>query len=327
MSRRAFGRALGTFLIAGPQTAHPQRSTIVHRIGRLEPGAPGTPEEVWERGWALRELGWIEGKNLVVERRHANGKAEALKQLAEELVLANVEIIVTGGTAATLAAKRATTTIPIVFRAAGDPVLLGLVESLARPGGNVTGYSLNSPEVIAKYLSLLKELLPRRRRIGILVSAANPTLGAYRAQFSRVSESLGFEPIFVTVAAPAEIEDAVAQLARRQAQALLLTDDTLNWDHRFAIVGAALKHGLPPVAEHVETVREAGALAAFSTTQVEEDRRAASFVDRILRGAKPPDLPVEQPTKFQLVINRKSARMLGLTIPQSLLLSAHEVIE
>src|SRR5215469_9263971 len=191
-SRRSFCWTLAGVFVA-PVIAIAQASKV-RRIGVLEPSAgPSTPDDLTQAE-ALRQLGWVEGQNLHVERRFANGRLEALQPLAEELVRAQVEIIVTGGTPATLAAKRATTTIPIVFRAAGDPVLLGLVASLARPGGNVTGYSLANPEVTAKYLSLLKELLPRLQRIGVLWDAGNPYVRATRGQFEHICQSLGLVP-------------------------------------------------------------------------------------------------------------------------------------
>lgn len=182
LSRRIFGRMLLGLFVAAPRLTFAQTQTAVRRIGILESGMPETPEEIRKDAEALRGLGWTEGRNLHVERRYANNRSEALQTLAEELVRANVEVIVTNGTPATRAAKRATTKIPIVFRAAGDPVPLGLVESLARPGGNLTGFSLANPEVAAKYLSLLKEPLPALQRIGV-VESTNPYFSAVRGQF------------------------------------------------------------------------------------------------------------------------------------------------
>jgi putative ABC transport system substrate-binding protein len=303
-----------------------QGSTAVRRIGILGPGVRETAEATGRRDEALRELGWVEGRNLQVERRYANERPEALRDLAEELVRAKVEVIVTWGTPATLAAKRATSTIPIVFESAGDPVLLGLVANLARPGGNVTGFSLAGPEVNAKRLTVLKELLPALRRIGVLEPSWNPYFRAARAQFEQTCRSLGLEPVFLEVATPGEIAGAMAQLVRQRAQAVVLPADTFLYDHRFEITAAAIKHGLPTMGEQTAVAREAGALASYSTTQAEEDRKGASYVDRILRGAKPADLPVEQATRFELVINLKTARALGLTVPQPLLLRADEVI-
>jgi putative ABC transport system substrate-binding protein len=275
----------------------------------------------------LRELGWVEGQNLQVERRYGNGRPERLQALAEELVRAKVEIIVTGGTPATLAAKRATTTIPIVIRTSGDPVLLGLVASLARPGGNVTGFSDATTEVIAKRLSLLKELLPRLQRVGMMWEAGNPYVRAARSQFDRVCQSLDLEPITIEISAASKFDEAIAQIARQRAQVLLLPGSSLVYDHRFEIVGSATKHGLPTVADDETMVREGGALITYTSTDAEQSRVRADYIDRILRGAKPADLPVRQPTQFVLVINLKTAQALGLTIPKELLLRADEVIQ
>jgi putative ABC transport system substrate-binding protein len=250
MSRRRFGRiALGLF-IALPRIAIAQSTKVVRRIGVLEAGAPDTPEDIRMAGQPLRELGWVEGKNLLIERRYANGRSEALQPLAEELVRAKVELIVTGGTPATLAAKRATTNIPIVFRAAGDPVLLGIVTNLARPGGNITGFSLSGPEVSAKGLTILKGLLPGIRRIGVLEISSNPYFRSAREPFQHASRSLGLEPIFVEISAAGEIDSAMASLARQRAQAVILRGDSFVYDHRLEITGAALKHGLPTMADN-----------------------------------------------------------------------------
>jgi len=327
MSRRAFGRILAGLLVAAPRVTIAQVRTAVRRIGYLGPSVPDTPEEMRRFGEALREFGWVEGKNLDVERRYANSQPDALQRLAEELVRAKVEVILTSGTPATLAAKRATTTIPIIFSSAGDAVLIGLVANLARPGGNVTGFSLASPEVDAKRLTLLKELLPGLRRIGVLEPLWNPYFRAARGQFEHTCRLLGLNPVFVEIATPGEIDSAIAQLARLRPQAVLLRADTFLFDLRFQITAAAIKHALPTMSEEPRMAREAGALASYSSTQAEEERRAASFIDRILRGAKPADLPVEQPTQFELVINLKTARALGLTVPQPLLLRADEVIQ
>jgi putative ABC transport system substrate-binding protein len=313
-------------VLVTPGMAIAQVSKVVRRIGVLEPGTPN-PDGEREEAKPLRELGWVEGQNLQVERRYDNGRPEALQALAEELVRAKVEIIVTGGTPATLAAKRATSTIPIVIRTSGDPVLLGLVASLARPGGNVTGFSDANPEVTAKRLSLLKELLPRLQRIGVLQEAGNPYNRAIRGQLEHICQSLGLVPIIVEIGAAGEIDGAIAQLARQRVQVLLLPGNSFIADHRFEIVDAATKQGLPTMADNETMVGEAGALITYASTDDEQIRARADYIDRILRGAKPADLPVRQPTKFVMVINLKTAKALRLTIPQSLLLRADEVIE
>jgi len=312
-------------LVAAPQIAIAQGSTAVRRIGVLDVGSLDTPE--WRRKQAspLRELGWVEGQNLYVERRYANSLQE-MNPLAEELVRAKVEVIVANGPNPTRAAMRATKTIPIVFRVASDALESGLVASLARPGGNVTGFSATGPEVVAKLLSLVKELLPALQRIGMLETSGNPQYRLMRPQLEHACQSLGIEPVFVEVAAADEIDGAVARLARQRVQALLLRPDNFATAHGSAIVNAALQRGFPTITNESGFARETGSLAAYSSTDAEADRRAAYYVDRILRGAKPSDLPVEQPTQFELMINLKTARALGLTIPQSVLLRADEVI-
>ncbi len=325
VSRRTFSCILAGIVVALPRMVIAQASNVVRRIGVLDNGAPDSPQELRQAD-ALRELGWVEGQNLHVERRYDNGRSEALQALAEELVRAKVEIIVTLGTAATLAAKRATTAIPIVF-SAGDPALLGLVTSLARPGGNLTGISQASPEVTAKYLSVLKELLPGLQRVGVLWEVGHPYFRATRGELEHVCRSLGLAPIIVEVSATNQISGAIAQLQRQRAQALVVGIGSFTWDHRLEIVDAATKQRLPTMTDDSQFTREAGALISYTRSQVEHDRLLAEYIDRILRGAKPADLPVRQPTKFELVINLKTARALGLTIPKELLLRADEVIQ
>jgi len=332
MSRRSFCWSLAGVLVA-PGIAIAQTSKAVRRIGVLEPGTlrpeGETPE--WRRGQAepLEKLGWVEGQNLLIERRWANGRPEALPPLAEELVRAKVEIIVTAGTPATLAAMHATSTIPIVFRTAGDPVLLGLVASLARPGGNVTGYTEVDSEVTAKYLSVLKELLPGVQRIGVIWEVGNPYNRAVRGQFEHLCQSLGLVPIIVEIeiGSADEAAGAIAQLVRQRAQVLVMSSGLgLGYDKYVKTVAVATKHGLPITGDASE-IAPYGALMTYSTTWFEEHRRRAEYIDRILRGAKPADLPVQQPTKFELVINLKTANALGITVPKELLLRADEVIQ
>jgi putative ABC transport system substrate-binding protein len=313
------------YVLVAPAIAIAQTSKV-RRIGVLEPGIPDPPQEIWKRDEPLRKLGWIEGKNLHVERRYDNGRSEALQALAEELVRAEVEIIVTNGTPATLAAKRATTTIPIFFSVA-DPVVLGLVASLARPGGNLTGFSRAGPEVSSKYLSVLKELVPRLQRVGVLWQAGNPYNRASEGQFEHVCRSLGLVPTIVEIGAAGEIPDAIAQLVRQHVEAVVLASDAIVLDHRLEIVDAATKHGWPTMAEYPGMVTETGALIAYSPSLDEEYRLRAEYIDRILRGAKPAELPVQRPTKFELVINLKTAKALGITVPKELLLRADEVIQ
>jgi putative ABC transport system substrate-binding protein len=267
----------------------------------------------------------VEGRNLLVERRYAE-RDELLRPIAEELVRLKVELIVTWGTTATLAAKNATTTIPIIMFSAGDPVHNGLVASLARPGGNVTGFSIVAPEIDAKSLALLRELLPGLQRVGVLENSTNPYFRAVRKEFEQACRSLGLQPIIIEVAAAGELESALAETARRRAQALFVQGDGLFTHNRVPLMSAALRYALPTLAGH-KLMLEAGALIFYGHSEAEQRQRNAAFIDRILRGAKPADLPIEQPTKFELVINLKTAKALGITVPQSLLLRADEVIQ
>ena len=322
LSRRDFCRTLAGVLVA-PAKAIAQSTRAVRRIGVLYPGKPNTLEEIKKEAEPLRELGWVEGQNLHVERRYDNGQPERLQALAEQLVRANVEIIVTAGTGATLAAKRATTTIPIVSRSSGDPVLLGLVASLARPGGNVTGFSIAGPEVFAKELSLLKALLPRLERIGLMWEVGDQYARATRSQVDQLCQSAHLVPTFVEIGAADEIDAAMFRLVQQRVQAVVLYSSAFMIDHGVEIVGAATKHGLPTMALE----EEGGPLVIYSPTEAEVNRVRADYIDRILRGAKPADLPVRQPTQFELIINLKTAKALGVTVPQSVLVQAARVIQ
>jgi len=309
--------------IAAPRIAITQVSPAVRRIGFLYATAPLTPEQVLEAAAPLRELGWVEGRNLHVERRYANGQLEALVPLAEELVRANVEVIVAEGPNPTRAAMRATTTIPIVG-GAGDVLLSGIAGSFAAPSGNVTGVSLYFPEVVAKIFSLLREVLPTVQRVGMLEVSGNPQYRLMRDWLARTSRSSGIELIYVQVAEARDIDEAIAQMARQRVQALMFLADSFGIAHRVEIINAALKRGLPTLTS--SRFAQDGALITYSYSYGELDRLFAYYVDRILRGARPADLPVQQPMRFTLMINLKTARTVNLTIPASLLLQADEVI-
>jgi putative ABC transport system substrate-binding protein len=315
----------GTLVLGGTLGAHAQPATNVRRIGFLG-FVPSTPAEIQREAAAYRAFGWIEGENLVVENRYAGGKPELLRQYAEELVRLKVEIIGTHGTAAAIAAKNATTRIPIVMWAAGDPVRAGLVASLARPGGNITGFSIAEPELNAKRLRLLRELLPSAQRIGVLVDSSNPYHETMLEENERLFRSLGMQPIVVTVTAASELENAVAEVARRRAQALIVAPEVLFSQNQELLMRAALRHALPTLVAG-RAYADAGGLLSLAIDGAEFDRVFAYFVDKILRGAKPADLPVQQPSRFVLSINLKTAKALGLTIPQSLLQRADEVIQ
>jgi putative ABC transport system substrate-binding protein len=274
---------------------------------------------------ALRELGWIEGENLIIERRGAAGKSDAVPALAAELVRLQPDLIWTEGAVAGIAAKNATTTIPIVA-ISGDPVRLGLVSSMSHPGGNITGLSLIAPELAAKRLEILRELIPNATHVGEIVDRANRYWYLVKENYERAFASLKLQPIFIEIASADAIPGAIAEIATRRADALIVRGDPMLNFNREQIARLALQHALPTIAES-RRMPEAGQLLSYGPDGPASGRRVASIVDRILRGAKPGDIAIEQPTKFELVINLKTAKALGLTIPQSLLLRADEVIQ
>ena len=302
-------------VIAAPLVVRAQKSETIRRIGFLSSDAPVSQEVLDWFNAPLRALGWVEGQNLLVERRYASGKVELLSALAEELVRLKVEIIGTAGTPASLAAKNATKTIPIVLFSVADAVGSGLVESLARPGGNVTGFSFHFVEIDAKRLELLRDLVPGLSRVGVL-ETANPFYRARRNDFVQACRSLGVQPIFFEVATQGDVERAITEMARRGAQALLVPSEPLFYENPVPLVTLASKFALPIVTGNRNFV-EAGALALLGHSPEEQSERFAWFVDKILRGAMPADLPIQQPTKFVLVVNLRAAKALGLTVPRS----------
>jgi len=327
INRRTFlcGLTLGT--LSAPLAAKAQQPGKVARIGVLSFGSatPGSHiDEAFRQ--QLRELGYVEGQNIVIEYRWAEGRAERLPDLAAELVRLKVDVIVAGGTPPPLAAKHATRTIPIVMAAAGDPVGSGLVASLARPGGNVTGLSTFTPELAGKRLQLLKEVVPGVSRVAVLWNAANPYAVLNMRETEAAAQTLGVQVQSLEVRGPDDFENALPAAIRGRAGALIVVDDPLTFAYRMRIADFAARNRLPAMYGFREFA-EAGGLTAFGANLADLYRRAATYVDKILKGAKPSDLPVEQPTKFELVINMKTAKALGLTIPQSLLLRADQVIE
>jgi putative ABC transport system substrate-binding protein len=315
----AIASALASSLGAAEQKTSPRR------IGLLSPGP--TLEPTQYRGvWApLRELGWKEGENLVFERRWAEGRPERLAPLAQELVALGVEMIVTIGTEATLAARNATATIPIIMLSAADPVGAGLVASLAHPGGNVTGVSMVGPELESKRVALLLEIVPSIRRVGVLVDPTTAVSGYSRRESESALEALGVQPVFIEITSAEGLEEAVAVASKRGAQALIVHYDVLFALNRVKLMNAVLRHRLPAVVED-RAMLEPGGLIAYSIDEDDQLKRFSAFVDRVLRGAKPADLPVEQPTKFALAVNLRTAAALRLTIPSAVLLRADEVI-
>jgi len=324
MDRREFMVMLAGSLLAAPTLAWAQQTAKVRSLGILTTGT------ISGRGWAsffeaLRELGWTEGQNLLIERRPAGGKSELVSGLAAELVQLRLDVIVAEGAVASTAAKNATTTIPIVT-ITGDPLRIGLVASMSRPGGNITGVSTVAPELAAKRLELLRELRPAAIRVGELVDPANPYIKIMRKEDEQAYRSLGMQPMFVDVADATQVETTIAEVARMKADALIVRADPLFISTRDQIAGSALRHALPTIAEGRLFV-SAGCLVSYAPNLLAMSRGVAVFIDKILKGAKPGDLPIEQPTKFELVINLKTAKALGLTVPQSLLLRADEVIQ
>jgi putative ABC transport system substrate-binding protein len=297
----------------------------VRSIGVLSPG-PTLQRQQYQGVWdPLRDLGWREGENLLFERRWAEGKPERLKPLAQELVELRVEIIVTIGTDATIAAQSATTTIPIIMLSAADPVRAGLVANLPHPGGNVTGISMVGPELEAKRVTLLREIVPNVERVGILVNPATAVSGYSPTESEAALRHLGVHAIFVEIRSADELEEAVDLAARRGAQALVVHRDVLFALNRVKLMNAISRHRLPAVVED-RGMLEPGGLLAYSIDEGDQLKRFAAFIDRVLRGAKPGDLPVEQPTKFSLAVNLRTAAALGLTVPSSVLLRADEVL-
>jgi putative ABC transport system substrate-binding protein len=276
----------------------------------------------------LRELGYEEGKNLVIEYRWADEEFDRLPKLAAELVSLRPDVIVTHGTPGCRAAKEATTTIPVVMAAVGDPVRSGLVASLARPGGNLTGNSIVDPDLTLKRLQLVKEVIPNASRVGLLYVSGTQT-GATEEAGARVVEdaarSLGMQVHRFGIKEQKDLVSALAMMAKERADALIVRLDALLAVHYDEIARLALQHRLPAVGRAEQFV-EAGGLFAYGVNVDEAYRHAAVYVDKILKGAKPADLPIEQPTKYLLAVNLRTAKTLGLTIPQSLLLRADEVI-
>jgi putative ABC transport system substrate-binding protein len=325
MRRRDIIKGIAGSAAAWPLTARAQQGGKKHVIGRFSAGSVTDPvNDVLTE--ALRESGWVEGENVVFERRYAENRLERLPELAADLVRLNVDVILAGGTLAPLAAKRATSTIPIVMVNAGDPLGTGPVASLARPGGNVTGMSLMAPELGGKRLELLKELLPRLARVAVLWNAANPYSALVFKQVQAAGGTLGIEVQSLELRDPDDFDGAFETVQRQHPDALITVEDPLTFNHRKRIAGFAAEQQLPSLSGLSEFAA-AGGLVSYGANQVDLFRRAAGYVDKILKGAKPADLPVQQPSKFELVINLKTAKAVGITIPPSLLARADEVIE
>jgi putative tryptophan/tyrosine transport system substrate-binding protein len=327
IERRKFLATIGGAAAAWPLAARAQQPAKVARIGflgnstaELEANLVGPFRD------GLRALGYEEGRNIVIEYRWAEGKYEHFPALTAELIALKVDVIVTAGTPASLAVKKATTTIPLVMVAVGDPVATGLVASLARPGGNITGLTSISSEMEGKRLELLREVVPKISHIAVLWNAASPIQVIEEGEVRAAAQVLGIKMLSLGVRNREEIDDAFATIIRERPDALLVLADRLFLHHRTRIMDFAAQERLPGVHAYRELV-EAGGLMSYGPSYADMHRRAATYVDKILKGAKPADLPVQRPVKFELVINLKAAKALGLEVPPALLGRADEVIE
>ena len=332
MDRRTFIGSVALGFCAAPLAADAQQPPKVARIGQLLLGSLDSPQtrmgiDAFRQG--LRERGYVEGQNIVIEARGADGEIERLPVLATELVRLKVDLIVAASTPVTRAVQQATTTIPIIGVAMGDPVGDKLVVSLARPGGNITGSTFLGPELVPKRLELLKKAIPTASRVAALWhpgAFGERTTKDMMKETEAAARALGVQLQPLAVRGPDDFDRAFSTMTRERADALIVFPSPMLFGERRRLVDLAARHRLPSMYNAREFA-ELGGLIAYGASITDLNRRSATYVDRILRGAKPADLPVEQPTKFELVINLKTAKALGLTIPQSLLLRADEVIQ
>jgi putative tryptophan/tyrosine transport system substrate-binding protein len=330
MTRRVLAAALTFALLAAAFAVHAQPAGKVYRLGYLASGSrsgAADPRALEAFGQGLRELGWIEGQTLLIEYRFAEGRVERLPGLAEELVRLKVDVIVASPTPAVVAARNVTRTIPIVGMSMTEPVRVGLVTSLGRPGGNVTGVTYGvDTAIFGKQLELLKEAVPRVRRVAVLSS---PTTPAHPYQIDSVktaARSLGVELQLLEAREPGELDTAFAAMVKERVGALLVIGDPLFFLHRARLADLAARNRLPSMSTQGQWV-DAGGLMSYGPSVPDVHRRGAAYVDKILKGANPAELPVEEPTRFELVINLKTGKTLGVTIPQALLLRADQVIQ
>ncbi len=326
--RRELLIAAGVGLLGTQRSVRSQPGAAIRRVGILHVSSEAEGDSLrapFKRG--MRDLGWSEGKNVEYRVAAAEGDLSRLDTLSRGLVEQNVDVIVAPTSAVTRSALRATKTIPIVMTGVGDPVGMGFVASLAKPGGNVTGIANRADELLGKLIQILHEVTPQSQRVAILLNESNPAGAAlYRAAAQSACAALRLAAIWVVASAPAELAGAARQIVSQRAQAVVVGADSMYYSERFRLHALLQPTRLPVGYGHRENV-VAGGLLGYTSNFVANFRHAARFVDRILKGARPADLPVEQSTQFDLVINLKTARALGLTIPQSLLLRADEVIE
>lgn len=326
-NRRKLVVALGASALAAPLFSSAQQHGKVRRIGLLSPFAPSATA-LWHQALrlGLRDLGWVEGENISIEYRYAEGSADRLPDLAADLVRLKVDVIIAALVIDALAAKNATTAIPIVVASAGDPIELKLVDSLARPGGNVTGLSQMSFELVGKRLELLKETVPKLSRVAVLWNPQNPVSTLNWKEIQLPARQLGVRLHSLEVSSAADFDKAFEDATKGRAGALAVMPAPLFAGNFKRIADLAAKSRLPSIFQFSEFV-DAGGLLAYGPDRSDMFRRAATYVDRILKGAKPSDLPMEQPTKFDLVINMKTAKSLGIKIPNSILVQATKIIE
>jgi putative ABC transport system substrate-binding protein len=322
MKRRAFISLLGAAAGAWPRAARAQQMPV---IGFLHPSSPD-PYRVRSFRQGLKDAGFVEGENVTIEYRWADNQIDRLPVLAAELVQRRVAVIATGGPPAVLAAKAATTTIPIAFVVGEDPVKLGLVASLARPGGNLTGINYFAGELAAKRLELLRELVPAAARLAVLVNPTNVATGSTLRDVEHAARAMGLQFHVFNVSTILEIDAAFTTLASERVDSLLVANDPFFIDRRVQLAQLAARHSLPAIHQD-RLFAEVGGLMSYGASVGDAFRQVGLYTGRILKGAKPSDLPVVQPTKFELVINASTARMLGLTVPEKLLATADEVIE
>jgi len=312
---------------AWPVAAQAQQPVRIAKIGHLESGLPSSsPNLLAAFRQGLRELGYIEGQNFFIERRYAEGKEERLPQLAEELVRFGVDVIFAIGPPQALAAAKATNTVPIVFVGGGDPVAMGLVKSLARPGGNLTGLTFVTVDLASKRIQLLKDAVPNAQRVAVVWNPNNVINKLELEKATTTAESLGLRPLPVEIRVLDDIEDAFTAMTQKRADAALVLSSPLTFPNRGRIVESALRARIPTLGA-LREYTQAGVLMSYGPSYADHCRRAAIYVDQILKGSKPANLPVQLPTTFELVINLTTARKIALEIPPTLLARADEVIE
>jgi putative ABC transport system substrate-binding protein len=328
-TRRTFLIALGAGVLAVPRGSLAQPQSKVARIGFLYFGSRQSSLDTGRYNafvQGMRELGYVESTNVIIEARFADGKPERLPALAAELVRLKVDVIVATGTPVYRALQHATTTIPVVSTVMGDPVGEGFAASMARPGGNITGLSVSAVDLGPKLLELLKAAVPKLSRVAVLVQPENPGHPLRLKRIMSAAQKVGIQVVLAEAGTVQEIEREFAMMTKERANAAIILSDPFFLQESRPIAAQALKHRLPSISGNQE-YSEAGGLMSYGANQVDNFRRAATYVDKILKGAKPGELPIEQPTRYYLVINRKTAMTLGLTIPQALLRKADEVLQ